>query len=171
MGFLLYNSFLFLRKYGADDLTWNTSLISVGDSPFKNLNISIAKVWIFLWLILKQPCFSKSSSKLALKFEYTILNAFSCNLFILLTVLEWNIQISGQELNWGLMKAFFVCLGSCDWQYGERALSFLLTVLQILLKCSSNFDLESKVTPSSFSLRFNVICNPVQALNLVGHHT
>ena len=121
LGFLLYNSFLFLKKYGADDLTWNTALIIVGDSPFKNLNISIAKVWIFLWSILKHPSFSQSSSKLALKSEYTILTAFSCNLFILLLrVPEWNIQISGQELNWDLMKAFFVCLGLCDWQYGEE---------------------------------------------------
>ena len=35
--FLLFNSFLFLREYGADGLTWNTSFIIGGDSPFKNL--------------------------------------------------------------------------------------------------------------------------------------
>ena len=42
-GFLLYNSFLSLREYGADGLTWNTSFIIGRDTPFKNLNILIAK--------------------------------------------------------------------------------------------------------------------------------
>ena len=38
-----------------------------------------------------------------------------------------------------------------------RAFSFLLTILQILLICSSNFSSESKVIPSNFSLRVDAI--------------
>ena len=38
-----------------------------------------------------------------------------------------------------------------------RAFSFLLTILQILLICSSNFSSESKVIPSNFSLGLDVI--------------
>ena len=30
------------RWYGADNLTWNTSFIICGNSPFRNLNLSIA---------------------------------------------------------------------------------------------------------------------------------
>ena len=38
-----------------------------------------------------------------------------------------------------------------------RAFSFLLTILQILLICSSNFSSESKVIPSNFSLGLDAI--------------
>ena len=38
-----------------------------------------------------------------------------------------------------------------------RAFSFLLTILQILLTCSSNFSSESKVIQSNFSLRLDAI--------------
>ena len=38
-----------------------------------------------------------------------------------------------------------------------RAFSFLLTILQILLLCSSNFSCESKVIPSNFSLGLDAI--------------
>ena len=38
-----------------------------------------------------------------------------------------------------------------------RAFSFLLTILQILLTCSSNFSSESKVIPSNFSLGLDAI--------------
>ena len=81
-----WDFYYIIHSYPSDSmglmpLTWNISFIIGGDSPFKNLNISVAKVWIFLWWILKEPSFSTSSSKLALKSECTILNAFSWNLF------------------------------------------------------------------------------------------
>ena len=114
----------------------------------------MVKVWIFLWWVLKEPSFSKNSLRLALKPEYTILNAFSCNLLMfLLRVLEWNVQISGQKLNWDSIRLSRLMWLAMRW----RALCFLLTLFHILLIYPSNFNSESKVIPSSFSLRLNVI--------------
>ena len=81
--------------------------------------------------------FSKSSSNLAFKSEYTILNVFSCNRFVLLLrVLEWNIQISVQWLNCDSMKVFksIFCLSRLMWLVIQwKELRFLLTILQNLL--------------------------------------
>ena len=80
---------------------------------------------------------SKSPSNLAFKSEYTILNVFSCNRFVLLLrVLEWNIQISVQWLNCDSMKVFksIFCLSRLMWLVIQwKELRFLLTILQNLL--------------------------------------
>ena len=54
------------------------------------------------------------------------------------------------------IKVFFVCLSSCGLQYDVEHSAFFLSILQMLLICSSNFSYESKVIPSNLSLRLNV---------------
>lgn len=114
------------------------------------------------WCRLREPSFSKSSSNLATKSEYTTLNVFSFNQFILLLrVFEWNIHIVGQELKWDSMKVFqnIFRLSKFIWLAVRwSTLRFLLTISQILLICFSNFNSNSKFIPSSFSLRFDIIC-------------
>ena len=98
--FLLYTLFLFLREYGADSLIWNTPFIIGSDSPFKTLNISITKVRIFLWCILKELSLSKNSSSLPWILNTLFLMLFPViYFFLLLRFFEWNIQISWELLN------------------------------------------------------------------------
>ena len=108
-----FKIFYFLRYYWPDFKCQKTRLIESHKSTFrdfyyiihscpsesiglkaetKNLHSLLARIvhsknWIYFnsqWRILKELFFSKGSSNLALKSEYTIFNVFSCNQFILL---------------------------------------------------------------------------------------
>ena len=56
-GFLWYSSSRVLRFYVGGLLIFIMSPIIAGDRPWRNLYVSIAKLWIFLWWIEKEPSF------------------------------------------------------------------------------------------------------------------
>ena len=104
---------------------WNIPLIL--------LNSSIAKSWMFLWWNVTDPSFSNSSSKLMFSSGKTSLRQRSCKWLILFSKRRvWNIQTSGQYLNWVLKKAFIsFCLLAWFIKGAllERALTFWLAIL------------------------------------------
>ena len=57
--FLLYSSWRVLRFYVGGLLSFIMSPMIAGERPWRDLYISIAKLWIFLWWIEKEPSFSR----------------------------------------------------------------------------------------------------------------
>ena len=62
-GFLLYGTWQILRLYVGGRLSFIMSPIIAGEKPWRNLYISIAKLWIFLWWIEKESSFSRRAIK------------------------------------------------------------------------------------------------------------
>ena len=58
-GCLLYGSWRVLRLCVGGRLSFIMSPIIAGERPWGNFYISIAKLWIFLWWIKKEPSFSR----------------------------------------------------------------------------------------------------------------
>ena len=76
------------------------SFIRGGERPCKNLYVSVARIFIFLWCIVAELSFSSKFWKDDNLSLYVILIALSCIRFILLLKLRlWNIQTNGQYKN------------------------------------------------------------------------
>ena len=95
------------RKLQLLFLSTNILFIRGGESPCKNLHVSVARILIFLWCIVAELSFSSKFWKDDDLSLYVILNALLCIQFMLLLRLRlWNIQTNGQYPNCDSMKAF-----------------------------------------------------------------
>ena len=133
----------------------NTSFIISGANLFFNLKTSVACTCRFLWCIVTELSFSRSSANDKLLSWYTNLNARSCMLLMrLFSSLLWNIQIKGQQLNWDVTKAFIKhlrLLRSILFTILASACNFWLAFLQRDEAWFSNESLLSIMIPKSFS--------------------
>ena len=78
---------------------------------FKNLNVSIARILLFLWYIVTELSFSSNFWKDYDLPLYLILNALSCiRLILLLKLWHWSIETNRQYLNWDIIETFIVTI-------------------------------------------------------------
>ena len=125
---------------------------------FKNLNISIARILLFLWCIVTELSFSSNFWKDYDLPLYLILNALSCiRLILLLKLWHWSIETNRQYLNWDIIETFIVTIlfFFSTFMKGAsraRALSFWHAFLQRLLTRWSSFKSLSVVIPRTIFL-------------------
>ena len=146
-------------------LSTKISFIRGGESPCKNLHVSIARILIVLWCVVTELSFSSNFWKDDDLSLYVILNALSYIWFILLLRLRlWNIQTNGQDPNYDFVKAFIIIVfNQCSWKVQdkqERVLSSWHVFLQRLLTSSWNFKSLSIVIPRSISFVFDSMEGP-----------
>ena len=131
-----------------------TGFYMITASVMKELNISIIRLWIFLWWLHIFLFFCNKDSKSFKSSPRITRRVLSCTLLIILfDVLEQNIQTRGKWLNWHFTTAlerFFS--ESLSWfDILDKADIFWEAFLHNSLMWLLNVSLLSIITPSIFS--------------------